>query len=62
VPQTANTKIATFVDDTAIMAVRENIKEATDKMQQAINTVNSWTKRWRIILNEIKSVNVNFTN
>jgi hypothetical protein len=45
VPQTANTKIATFVDDTAVMAVRENILEATDKLQQAITAVNSWTKQ-----------------
>jgi hypothetical protein len=52
VPQTANTEIATFADDTAIMAVGGNIEEATGKLQQAINMVNSWTKQWRIILNE----------
>jgi hypothetical protein len=62
VPQTANTKTATFADDTAVMAVVENIKEATDKLQQAINAVSSWAKLWRIILNEIKAVHVNFTN
>jgi hypothetical protein len=42
------------------MEVGENIDEATDKLQQAINAVNSWTKQWRIILNEIKWVHVNF--
>jgi hypothetical protein len=62
VPQTANTKIATFADDTDAMAVGENIKGATGKLQQAINAVNSWTKWWHIILNEIKSFHVNFTN
>jgi hypothetical protein len=62
VPQTANTKIATFADDTAVMAVGEIIEEATDKLQQAINAINSWTKQWRVILNEIKSAHVNFTN
>jgi hypothetical protein len=62
VTQTANTKITTFADDTVVMAVGENIEEATDKQQQAINAVNSWTKQWRIILNEIKLVHVNFTN
>jgi 7,8-dihydro-6-hydroxymethylpterin-pyrophosphokinase len=51
VPQTVNTKIATFADDTAVMAVGENIEEATDKLQQAINMIHSWTKQWRIILN-----------
>jgi hypothetical protein len=32
VPQTANTKIVTFADVTAVMAVGENIEEATDKL------------------------------
>jgi 1,2-phenylacetyl-CoA epoxidase catalytic subunit len=49
-------------DDTAVMAVGENIEEATDKLQEAINAINSWTKQWHIILNETKSVHVNFTN
>jgi hypothetical protein len=49
VPQTANTKIATFADDTAVMAVGENIEEATDILQQAINVVSSCTKQWGII-------------
>jgi hypothetical protein len=30
VPQTANTKIATFADETAAVAVEENIEEAID--------------------------------
>jgi hypothetical protein len=62
VSQIVNTKIATFADDTAVMAVGENIEKATDKLQQAINTIHFWTKQWRIILNESKSVHVNFTN
>jgi hypothetical protein len=62
VTQTAHTKIATFADDTAIMAVGENIEEATVRRQQAIKVVNSWPKQWHIILNEIKSVHENFTN
>jgi hypothetical protein len=40
VPQTPNTKIATSAGDTAVMAVGENIEEATEKLQQAINAVN----------------------
>jgi hypothetical protein len=49
VPQTAHTKIATFTDDAAVMAVGENIEEATDKLQKTINLVNFWRKQWRII-------------
>jgi hypothetical protein len=33
VPQITNSKIATFADGTAVMAVGENIEEATDKLQ-----------------------------
>jgi hypothetical protein len=61
-PQTTNTKIVTFANDTAVMTVGENIEEATNKLQQAINVVNPWTKQWHIILNMTKSVHVNFTN
>jgi hypothetical protein len=35
VPQTANTKIANFADDTDVIAVGENTDEATDKLQLA---------------------------
>jgi hypothetical protein len=43
--QTAKTKIATFTDDTAVMAVGENMEEAKVKLQKAINPINSWTKQ-----------------
>lgn len=54
--------IATFADDTAIMAVGQNNLESTEKLQNAINRVQLWTKKWRIKLNESKSVHVDFTN
>jgi hypothetical protein len=38
-------ELATFADDTAVMAVGGNMEEATDKLQQAINVVNSWSKQ-----------------
>lgn len=31
-------------------------------LQQAINEIDTWTKRWRIKLNESKSVHINFMN
>jgi hypothetical protein len=61
VPQTANTKIRPSLM-TLVMAAGENIKEATNKLQEAINVVNFWAKQWCIILNEIKLVLVKFTN
>lgn len=53
---------ATFADDTAIMALGQNNTQSTDKLQTAINKVQLWTKKWRIKLNESKSVHVDFTN
>lgn len=62
IPQTNGTTIATFADDTTVLAVEENIVEATNKLQHAINKISTWTEKWRIKLNETKSVHVNFTN
>ena len=62
IPHENNTTIATFADDTAIMAVGATVEESTAKLQTAINKINEWTKQWRIRLNESKSVHVNYTN
>ena len=54
--------VATFADDTAILAVEEKIEDATEKLQTSVNKIHEWTRRWRIKLNEIKSAHVDFTN
>ena len=61
IPYDENATIATFADDTALLAVDENVHEATFKIQRAINKIHEWTKRWRIKLNEAKSTHINFT-
>lgn len=38
-----NTIIATFADDTAIMAVSENLNAATVKLQKTLNRITNWT-------------------
>lgn len=53
--------MATFADDTAILAVDKGVETATMKLQHAVNRVRDWTQRWRIKLNETKSIQVNFT-
>ena len=35
---------------------------STAKVQQATNKLIKWTKRWKIKLNELKSIHINFTN
>jgi hypothetical protein len=62
IPQPVGATVATFADDTAIMAVGAVAKEATEKLQHAADTINNWTKQWLIKLNEDKSKHVNFTN
>jgi hypothetical protein len=61
-PTPENNTIATFTDNTAILAVGYSNEEATEKLQEAVSQINNSTKRWCIKLNEAKSVHVNFTN
>jgi hypothetical protein len=62
IPQPVGTTVATFADDTAILAVGAGVEEATEKLQHAADSVNNWTKQWLIKLNANKSKHVNFTN
>jgi hypothetical protein len=61
-PQPEGSTVATIADDTAIMAVGDDVEDATDKLQQAANKINNWTKQWLIKLNEDKSIHVNLTS
>jgi hypothetical protein len=54
--------VATFADDTAIMAIGDNNSESTEKLQTAVTKVQRWTRKWRIKLNETKSVHIDFTD
>lgn len=60
-PIMENIKVATFADDTALMATGRNIVESTSKLQDANDSISNWCKSWKIKLNETKSVHVNFT-
>ena len=61
-PTQEDSLVATFADDTAILAVGDDNIESTTKLQKAITDIHRWTKKWRIKLNESKSVHVEFTN
>ncbi|CAG9828874.1 unnamed protein product [Diabrotica balteata] len=61
-PELEQNTIATFADDTAILAIRDTSEEATDKLQLSVNKIHNWTRKWRIKLNETKSAHINFTN
>lgn len=61
-PQPKQATVATFADDTAILVVDDDAEIANKKLQKVVNQINSWTKKWRIKLNESKSTYINFTN
>jgi len=60
-PQPDGTTVASFEDDTAIMAVVGNV-DATEKLQRAADEINDRTRAWLIKLIEDKSLHVAFTN
>ena len=61
-PSLGNNTVATFADDTAILAVGKSNAESTVKLQSSIAQIENWTDNWRIKLNKNKSVHVDFTN
>ena len=62
IPQNDQIITSTFADDTAILTTGRTAKESTETLQAAINTISTWTKKWRIKINNTKSVHVDFTN
>jgi hypothetical protein len=54
--------MATFSNDTVVMASGENVGNSTRKLQSAVSKVIIWTRKWRIKLNESASVHIDFTN
>jgi hypothetical protein len=54
--------MATFADDTALLSVSDHLSEATQQLQCNVNQIQEWCMKWRIRLNESKSVHIVFTN
>jgi hypothetical protein len=44
-PELGNSTVATFADDTAILAVGTSSEEPTGKLQTAINQIQTWKKK-----------------
>ena len=62
IPQSENVTVATFADDTAILALDIDPQKATEKLQNASDKIGEWSRRWKIKINAMKPVHVNFTN
>ena len=53
--------IATYADDTAIMATNTCPVTASEIVQEELNLIQDWLKKWNIKVNTEKSVHVTFT-
>lgn len=61
IPLDGGTMLGTFADDTAILTTDKAVNVSARKLQDAVNNIIQWTKRWRIKVNETKSTYINFT-
>lgn len=55
------TTTTTFADDTAILCSNKDAKDASKNLQEHLQLVDNWLSKWRIKVNETKSVHVTFT-
>lgn len=60
-PSSQGCEIATFADDTAVIAVNDDPKTASKLLQINLNKLEQWFKKWRIKVNSAKCVHVTFT-
>jgi len=60
-PKTNQTLLASFADDTAILALNNNPEIAFINLQLHLNKIESWAKKWQIKINDEKSAQVNFS-
>lgn len=60
-PTSDSITTGTFADDAAIRASHPNTIQATKFLQNGLNEISNWLKKWRIRANESKSINVTFT-
>jgi nicotinamide mononucleotide adenylyltransferase len=60
-PITDNTVLATFADITAILSANQNPLRASADPQNHINLLQTWFQKWRIKINNEKSVQITFT-
>jgi hypothetical protein len=60
-PESDNVHIATFADDTALLACSEDPGEASNLLQEQINKIQQWLEKWKVNVNTAKSAHITFT-
>jgi hypothetical protein len=62
IPTSADTLIATFADDTAIMSSDSRPDRASEKLQELLNALQTWIDQWKVKVNTTNSIQITFTN
>lgn len=60
-PTSNEVTIATYADDTAILATNESPIEASKLVQHQLNLTETWFKKWNTAVNTDKSIQVTYT-
>jgi hypothetical protein len=60
-PSSIHTTTGIFADDTVILARHDDPVIASHKLQDHLDQLEAWLKKWRININATKSVQVTFT-
>ncbi len=61
IPQIMYVMTSQFADDTAIVAHDADYNTVITKLQSAVTRISDWTRKWKITLNDSKSIRVDFT-
>jgi hypothetical protein len=59
-PTTTVTTTGTFADDTVILTSYEDSVAAARRLQSHVDHLETWLKKWRIIINKTTSMQVTF--
>lgn len=60
-PTLADTLVADYADDKAIISMHENPDLASASLQLHLDLMTDWYKKWRVKINSTKSVHITFT-
>lgn len=61
IPVSSSLTTSTFADDTAILSIHRNPRVASANLQEHVHEIEDWLDKWRIKVNESKSVHITFT-
>uniref|UniRef100_A0A2S2P0Y0 RNA-directed DNA polymerase from mobile element jockey n=1 Tax=Schizaphis graminum TaxID=13262 RepID=A0A2S2P0Y0_SCHGA len=61
IPKTLHTSLGTYADDTIILASNDNPQTVSDRLQNHLNIIQIWSKKWKIKINDSKSSFITFS-